>query len=66
MIAVIAIVAVVVVGVVVFRSMAPAANTHTPEAASTVETAKAATLPPQENMMTYTLEDVTPHSKAED
>ena len=66
MLAIIAIVAVVVVGVLVFRSMAPVPTTPPPEAATTVETAKEATLPPQENMMTYTLEDVAPHSKAED
>ena len=66
MLAIIAIVAIVVVGVVVFRSMAPAPTTPPPEAATTVETAKEATLPPATKVMSYTLDDVATHSKAED
>ena len=66
MLAIIAIVAIVVVGVLIFRSMAPAPTTPPPKAATTVETGQEATLPPQENMMMYTLEDVATHSKAED
>jgi cytochrome b involved in lipid metabolism len=66
MIAVIAVVAVVVVGVLVFRSMAPVPTTPPPEAATTVKTAQEATLSSEKKVMTYTLEDVAPHSKAED
>ena len=66
MLAIIAIVAVVVVGVLVFRIVAPVPTTPPPEAAATVKTVKEATLPPEKKVMTYTLADVSPHSKAED
>ena len=66
MLAIIAIVATVVVGILVFRSMAPVPTSPPPEAAATVKTVKEATLPPEKKVMTYTLEDVSPHSKAED
>jgi cytochrome b involved in lipid metabolism len=66
MLAIIAIVAVVVVGVLVFRIVAPVPITPPPEAATTVKTVKEATLPPEKKVMTYTLADVSPHSKAED
>ncbi len=66
MLAIIAIVAIVVVGVLVFRSMAPVPTTPPPEAAATVDTAKDTAVPTDGKMMSYTLEDVAPHSKAED
>ena len=76
--AVIAIVAVVVVGVLVFRNMSTSSKTQmgentvveqtspSPETVTTGDTGESIAIPPEENMMSYTLEDVATHSKAED
>jgi cytochrome b involved in lipid metabolism len=64
--ALIAVVAVVVVGIVVFRSMAPALTTIQQKVEAPVDTGEGATSPTDGTMMSYTLEDVAKHSKAED
>lgn len=76
--AVIAIVAVAVVGVMVFRSMSGSQKSQmgentvaeqtspSPETDTDGNTGESVAIPPEENMMSYTLTDVATHSKAED